>query len=407
MNRLVVGNVVGDARLVGDRLIGECADAVLRLTDGDLVECSKFVMMASCPVLRAMLELRSEVRDGKYVIPVSDTGRRKYDIFCDLIHHVVDVLTVGFEDLLGAYDCARRFGCEEIGRALLARAWDVAPSPKTTSMAEFVPHMFELGPGVVAHVIETAAIELPLWTDLERTFLAPLAPLTGGIARDLTLLQHHYPPAAVSKWVLRHLPDAAIDENLAFDLVTINSHLYGGDETRAVYGELIKLYDVHPDWDRRISKFATGVLASTAWNHRTEPGSYVEYENLPRMTVYATFDPPRRTKKFVLLAPHVRIRTAPFGFDVRADLLGHTTFQVRVTASKRLSMLDPFYEAWYAFQGAAATGWTSAAEPVMRHGDVTAWPMTGPFFVRLDIRHATTNAMLRPFDASVIASMIT
>lgn len=391
---VVVGNVG-----VGDRLVGECADAVLRLSDGDLVECSKFVMMASCPVLRAMLDLVSEVRDGKYVIPVSDTGRRKYQNFCNVLHRVTDILTMTFEDLLGAYDCAQRFGCDDVGRSLLARAWDVAPPPKTTSMGEFVQHMFDLGPEVVSHVVETAAIELPLWTDLERTFLAPLTPLTEGIARGLTILQHHYPPAAVVKWVLRHLPEVAIGENLAFDLATINSHLYGGDETRAVYAELVKLYDVHPDWDRRVPRFATGVLASTAWNHRVEPGSYVEYEHLPRTTVYATFDPPpRRTKKSMLLAPHLRIRLAPFGFDVRADLLGRATFQVRVTASKRLSMLDPFYEAWYAFEG--ASGWTAAGEPVARYGDMKS--AGGSYFVRLDIRHGVENAMLRPFDATTI-----
>jgi hypothetical protein len=399
MDRLVGDRLVGD-RLVGDRLVGECADAVLRLADGDLVECSKFVMMASCPVLRAMLELRSEVRDGKYVIPVSDTGRRKYENFCNVLHRVTDILTMSFEDLLGAYDCARRFGCDEIGRSLLARAWDLAPAPKTTSMAEFVQNVLELGSGVAAHVVETAAIELPLWTDLARTFLTPLV-LTEKIARDLTLLQHHYPPAAVIKWLLRRLPESAIDEGLVFELATMNSHLYGGDETRAVYAELIKLYDVHPDWDRRIPRFAAGVLASTAWNHRVEPGSYVEYENLPRTTVYATFDPPpRRTKKSVVLAPHLRIRLAPFGFDVRADLLGRaTTFQVRVTASKRLSMLDPFYEAWYAFRGAATTGWTSAGDPVVRCGDMSSG---GPYFVRLDVRHGAANAMLRPFDETTI-----
>lgn len=395
VGNVVVGNVVGDPRLVG-----ECADAVLRLTDGDLVECSKFVMMASCPVLRAMLDLRSEVRDGKYVIPVSDVGKTKYENFCKLLHRVIDVLTMTFEDLLGAYDCARRFGCDDIGRSLLARAWDVAPRPKTTSMGEFVQHMFDLGPGVVAHVVETAAIELPLWTDLERTFLAPLA-LTEGIARDLTILQHHYPPAAVTKWLLRRLPEVAIGENLVFDLVTINSHLYGGDETRAVYAELVKLYDVHPDWDRRISRFAVGVLASTAWNHRLEPGTHVEYENLPRTTVYATFVPPRRaSKKNVVLAPYLRIRAGePFGFDVRADLLGRATFQVRVTASKRLSMLDPFYEAWYAFEG--ASGWTASGEPVARHGDMKS-AGGSPHYVRLDIRHGLENAMLRPFDASTV-----
>lgn len=397
--RLVGNRLVGN-RLVGNRLVEECADAVLKLSDGDLVECSKFVMMASCPVLRAMLELRSEVRDGKYVIPVPDEGKHKYVVFCNLLHRVTDVPAMTFEDLVGAYDCARRFGCEELGRSLLTRAWDLAPAPKTTSMAEFVAHMFDLGAEVVAHVLETAAIELPLWTDLARTFLAPLT-LTEGIARDLMLLQHHYPPAAVAKWLLRRLPEVAIDEDLVFDLATINSHLYGGEETRAVYGELIKLYDVHPDWDRRVSRFAAGVLASTAWNHRIEPGTHVEYENLPRTTVYATFVTPRRTKKCVVLAPYLRIRSTPsFEFDVRADLLGHATFQVRVTASKRLSMLDPFYEAWYAFEGAATSGWTTSADPVARHGDMSTG---GAYYVRLDIRHGTANAMLRPFDATMIA----
>lgn len=391
-------------------LVDRCSDAVLRLEDGD-IPCSKFAMMAACSVLRAMIadDDANLLSDPGAVIPVADRGVRKYENFCDVVHGVRRLESMRFEDLIDVHECASRLGAPDIERSALIAAWQKAPSIGAVATAGVLPELMYLDDGIAREIAVEMCCEFPLWVDLQREVLdAVLKPcVTDVIIRRLLPLQHHYPPSAVAKWALPWVRT----ESLAFTIATANMHLYGPHETRPVFGELIKLYHTNLGWNQQIPRLLHEIMQSTAWHNHVPlnpggvTGTHVEFEDLPRTLVFVSLPPNRvHSRKKIALTPSLRVqfpkKDRPFCFDVHAGHIQKSRFQIHVTVSRRLSFLDPVFEAWYEFDDAAMDDWTPAPRPAVVHGaedvDSEMSKVRGGMVVRFDVRYGPEDALIAP-----------
>ncbi len=404
-------------------VLERCSDAVLVLGDGTAIPCSRFVIMTECPVLRVMMELDPmPLRDGKHVIPVADTGNIKYSQFCAVVHGATTTASLSFEDAVAVFDAARRLGAEQVQSDALRRAWNEAPDVTAAIEAGIMPDLLRegkegpdgTGSAFATKVLAAAAANFPLWTDLEREVLDHLRHMADDprIVKQLVALQYHYPAASVAKWLLTNARNPA--EDVVLRITTANSHLYCPTETRPVYNEAIRWYKTKESWNQDSRRLLESFMESTAWSNQIPlalggaGGTYVEFGDLPRTFMSIAF-PANRThgKKTIPLGTCIRLRMpkglALFGFEAHAGRIASPNFQVRVTASRRMSFLNPFFEAWYSFSNVAADqGWVEADEPVLHHGydtiNTELLKTRQAAYIRFDVRYAKTNAMSKPFD---------
>lgn len=392
-------------KMSNDEILRRCSDAVLVLSDGSAVPCSRYVMMAECHVLRAMMDLRTSVLpDGKHVIPVADSGVVKYSNLCAILHTIKTPDDLTFDELVEVFDAARRLGAESVEKIVLRRAWIKAPDIDRALV--IVPDLFRsAGKTCVMEIIAAIATKYPLWVDVERVVLSSMTSLANEprIVDALLMLQLHYVPSVVASWVLTHA--RTMTENLLLKIVTTNSHLYCPDEIRPLYEWAIELCGVHPDWEPAIFMLLKSFVQSTELSTqlpRTQGicGFQVEFEDLPRTMVSAALYGNRtHGVRSVQLGPYVRIRTPrknrAFGFDVR---MASGAFQVRVTMSRKASFECPFYEAWYDMHGAEGQ-WIEAGLPFVARGEASdeLADKHRSAYVRFDIRHGKNNAITQPF----------
>lgn len=402
-------------------VLERCSDAVLVLGDGTAIPCSRFVIMTECPVLRVMMELDPmPLRDGKHAIPVADTGNIKYSQFCAVVHGATPTATLSFEDAVAVFDAARRLGAEKVQSNALRHAWNVAPDVAAVVAAGIVPDLLregkdsaDLGSAFATKVVAAFAAEYPLWVDLEREFLDHLRHVADDprIVKQLIALQYHYPAASVAKWLLINARNPM--EDVVHRITTANSHLYCPNEARPVYNEAIRWYKTKEAWNQDSRRLLESFMETTAWSNQIPlalggaGGMYVEFGDLPRTFMSIAF-PANRThgKKTIPLGTCIRLRMpkglALFGFEAHAGRINTPDFQIRVTASRRMSFLNPFFEAWYSFSGIAPDqGWVET-EPVLHHGydtiNTELLKTRHAAYIRFDVRYAKTDAMSKPFD---------
>ncbi len=403
-------------------VLDRCSDALLLLRDGTAIPCSRFVIMTECPVLRVMMELEPmPLRDGKHVIPVGDTGNVKYSQFCAVVHKTMTTASLSFEDAVAVFDAARRLGAEKVQSDALRSAWARAPDVASVIDAGIMPDLLRegkegpdgAGSAFATRVVAAVATAYPLWVDLEREFLDHLKYVADDprIVKQLIALQYHYPAASVAKWLLNNAMNPT--EDVVNRIATANSHLYCSNETRPVYNEAIKWYGANESWNQDVKRLLGSFMESSAWSNHIplapggSGGMYVEFEDLPRMFASIAF-PANRThgKKTIPLGPCIRLRMpkglALFGFEVNAGRMTSSDFQVRVTASRRMSFLNPFFEAWYSFSDVTADqGWVEK-EPVLHHGydtiNTELLKTRNAAYIRFDVRYSKTNAIFNPFD---------
>lgn len=394
-----------------DELIERCSDALLLLADGTTVQCSRFVIMSECPVLRVIMELDPTIRDGKHVIPVADTGRAKYLNFCSMIHGA-SLNTLSFEEAVDVFDAARRFGAEKLQSGALRYAWTQVDVPRAIA-AGIVPDLLrEEGGSFAKRVVEAAAVRYPLWVDLEREFLTPLKHAADDprVVKSLLTLQCYYPAVSVAKWLLINAKNPT--EDVVVRIATAHPHFYCPHETRPVYSEANARFKSNDTWNQNIQHLFHSFLETTAWSGQIPTpantccsGTHVEFEDLQATFMSMIFPINRKHgKKMIQFGPYVRVRIpkglALFGFDVHTRTLGTTDFQVRVTASRRMSLLDPFFEAWYSFSSTEGE-WAEAGDPVICYGydtiNTELLDTSRVVYMRFDVRFSPHNAILNPF----------
>lgn len=403
-------------------MLDRCSDAVLLLGDGNTVPCSRFVIMTECSVLRVMTEAdpvmdQMDRRDNKYVIPIADTGVVKYTNFCAVVHGAAPVTSLSFEDAVDVFDAARRLGAEKLQNDALRQAWRRAPDMKHAFAADIVADLLVQDEPFVLKIVEHAAKEYPLWVDIETEFLDNLKHLTADkrIIKAILTLQFHYPPSSVAKWLLTNIENPT--EDVVLRIMTANSHLYCPTENRPVYAEASKWYTVNGTWSRDVHRLLQSIMESTAWSNQIPPapggahGTHVEFEDLPRTFMSVAFPANRvHGKKPVQLGPCVRVRmpkgSMRFGFDVHAGRVGAPNFEVHITASRRMSLLTPFFEAWYSFSDVSpGMGWMeaeSSSHLITSHGldaaDTELAETRTAAYVRFDVRYAKKCALSHPFE---------
>lgn len=398
-------NFTATAAEANDEILERCSDAVLVLGDGSTVPCSRYVIMAECHVLRAMMDLRTTVRpDGRHEIPVMDVGFEKYSNFCAIVHAIKIPEALTFDELVDVFDAARRLGADSVERIVLRRAWSKAPN--VYRALPLIPDLFRsAGKSCVTDIIAAISTEYPLWIDVERTVLSTMTAVANEprIVDALLMLQLHYSPSAVASWVLTHA--RTMTETLLLKIVTTNSHLFCPDEIRPLYEWAIELCGVHPDWEPAILMLLGSFVKSTELSSQIPRvqgvcGIQVEFEDLPRTLVSATMYAHRtHGVRPVQLGPYIRIRTPrknrAFGFDIR---MAYDAFQVRVTMSRKPSFECPFYEAWHDMHGAEGQ-WIEAGIPRLARGEASdeLADKHRTAYVRFDIRHGKSNAITHPF----------
>jgi len=407
-SRLKTAEPRDDAKMSGDEILEHCSDAVLVLKDGSTVACSRYVIMTKCTVLRVMMELQSVAdANGKHRIPVMDHGLVKYSNFSAIAHGVKKTESLSFDELVDVLDAARRLGAEDVERAALRSAWDKAKD--IDHAMAIVPDLFRTCDRACTNEIVMAmATKYPLWTDVQRAVLSSMAHLANepSIAHALLTLQFHYPPSIVAMWLMRHARDPT--EELLLKIVTTNPHLYCPLETVPIHEKAIDMYAERPEWNRGSLSLLRSFAVSSGTSSQIPPSAHgmcgfqVEFEDLPRTIVSIALCAHRSHRlKPVQLGQFVRLRMPkkdrPFGFDVCMSPATTTTFQVRVTMSRDVSLLDPFFEAWYEFAGGETGAWLEAGNPTISYGshaDLENANRTA--YARFEIRHGKNNAITDP-----------
>jgi hypothetical protein len=391
----------------GDEILEHCSDAVLVLKDGSTVPCSRYVIMAKCTVLRVMMEIRSDAdANGKHRIPVMDHGLAKYSNFGAIAHGLKSTESMSFDELIDVLDAARRLGAEDVERAALRSAWDKARD--IDHALTIVPDLFRLcDKACTAEIVAAMASKYPLWADVQRTVLASMAHLANEspIAHALLTLQFHYPPSIVAMWLMRHARDPT--EELLLKILTTNPHLYCPLETLPIHEKAIDMYAERPEWNRGSLSLLRSFALSSGTSSQIPPSAHgmcgfqVEFEDLPRTIVSIALCANRSHRvKPVQLGQFVRLRMPKkdraFGFDVCMTSASRP-FQVRVTMSRDVSLLDPFFEAWYEFDVVVPGTWLEAGEPTISHGSHAELEDSNrTAYARFEIRHGKRNAITDP-----------
>ncbi len=392
-----------------DEILEHCSDAVLVLTDGSSVACSRYVVMTKCTVLRAMMELESatDAASGKHRIPVMDHGLAKYSNFSSIAHGVRSVDDMSFDELIDVLDAARRLGAEDVEGAALRSAWTKAAD--IDHAMGIVPDLFRTrDKACIVEVVTAMAVKYPLWADVERAVLSSMAHVANepSIAHALLTLQFHYPPSTVATWLMHHAFGPT--EELLLKIVTTNPHLYCPLEIVPVHEKAIEMYAEHPEWNRGSLSLLKSFAVSSGTSSQIPPSTHgmcgfqVEFEDLPRTIVSIALCAHRTHRaRAVQLGPFVRLRMPKkdraFGFDVRTPST-EGQFQVRVTMSRDVALSNPFFEAWYVFPEVEGDAWVEAGEPSISHGSHAELENASQTaYARFEIRHGKNNAITDPF----------
>lgn len=335
-------------------LLDVCADAVLVLSDGATVRCSRFVMSQKCSVLRFVAEegMATATFHGKYVIPVPDVGREKYEAFVGVLHGAARAEDLDHATARDVFDAARRLGAPDVELGALGSMWRGAT--RVSLVLDVLPTL--LRSAHADDVLSALAQEFPLWKDARKTVKAVAPDLDVLAARKMLDLCAAYPPAALAATLLGACPLAVATALIAETVARIGTlctpeeiagacEAWSGNE--ALSADARALARAVADASRHVD----AVPASRP------SGSRVRFDTDDHAIVVAKYRMKTPPRKMVAIDPAVRLQlprhNTPMRFEVLPDRLCDAgeplpeRVLVRVSAGRDAVMEKPLWEACF------------------------------------------------------------
>ncbi len=200
-------------------LLGVCADAVLRPSDGADIPCSLFTCLASCSVIRELHDgvALDTTPCGKTVIPVPGVPADTLARTAAVIHGLTLVRDLSLADLEVVFAGMAVLGCDGLDDALLDRLWTLVHDSKSLkTLKAHADRLFQSR----AYRMDAARMALrlaPRWT--------PFLEFLKGIQMDVhvalfvgKVAATFFPPAIVVRAIVDALPAASATQDTVLRL---------------------------------------------------------------------------------------------------------------------------------------------------------------------------------------------
>lgn len=202
-----------------NELLGSCADAVLRASDGVDIPCSLYTCLASCAVIRDLHDgvPLDKTADGKTVIPVPGVPSATLQTTAAAIHGVTLVRDLSLADLAPVFEGMAVLGCDGLDDALIDRLWQLVSGMRSLkTLREHADRLLQ-NPTYRMPALRMALRLAPQW----KPFSAFMGTIDMNVNVALFLgkvLTSFFPPALVVRAIVDALPKASATQDTVLRL---------------------------------------------------------------------------------------------------------------------------------------------------------------------------------------------
>lgn len=391
----------------------DCADMVLRLSDGTDVPCVRYNMMAACEIVRFLAEDVSLDKDaaGRVVVPLPGIDAPSVRVTVDLLHGICAASDVSRDDAKRALRGMDVLGSQVLVPLLHARLWHWIQYDALGELLPYVPRLAAEAKVQVPLMRRLVGMR-PQWADFKVEVLSRLS-VDFELARVLLChMVRFFPASTALAAVVDCLQHPTADKILA--LAGEHGSYYHPGEVRDVMTVLERALEAHCPESPALGLARTTLGALSTY--RTLPlaaakvhGTVLLFEE-PTVSVLLTFETGSQRPIFVRATSWLRVNvdresgTMDISFLLsRVDNTGDVRdVQLRVlcwSEDVECGTSDISSEVWYEFAGVDTHAWTSlsqAAGTSEHQGQVAA--LQQPRRMRLDFFYDTRHSALdRPF----------
>lgn len=351
-------------------LLRECADAVVCTSDGTRILCSKYTCMASCPLLREVMESTAmeKTPDGQLcIIPIPNMDSSCLELTLDIIHGVRRVAALDLSEVTSVIRGTSFLGCTAMDEPLMDRLWALVSVASMTTVRQHVGKLLRSR----RHAVRTLNMlmrMMPLWRDFKAFLDNEDDYLDMDVELAVFLATHmvkFFPPATSLCAVVDLLPRASFTQATLLKLAGIpGSGVYFHPRETVALVNMLLTYFGAKKWDQLLEGvFRTLLDASRRYetfpqNAASISGSVFMYDGAPTSSALLSID--RRMTKTrvvvrvsswlrVVITPgtgHIQLALRPYKMDEMARVARN--IQMRLTAghSIELDNMDVWYE-WH------------------------------------------------------------
>lgn len=347
-------------------LLAQCADAVVCTSNGTHIPVSKYTCMASCPLLRELMDATTleKTADGKVIIPIPGTDSSCLQLTLEIIHGVRLVPSLSLAEVLSVLSGTSFLGCIAMEDALMDRLWSLMSCASITLVREHAGTLLR-SPNHGVKMLSLLIRLMPLWKDF-RTFLeADYVAMDAELAVFMgSQLVKFFPPATVLCALVDLLPRASLTQSTLLKLVGLpgSGVYFHPRETTAMISMMLNYFGAKR-WDPSVEAcFRTLMDASRRYEavpHAASVinGSVFMYDGAPTSSAYLAIDRRLTTTKTVRVCPwlrvvinpgtgHIQLWLRPYKMDEMSRVARN--IQLRLTAghSAEMDNVDVWYE-WH------------------------------------------------------------
>lgn len=245
-------------------LLETCSDMVLQCSEGAAIPCIRFYCIASCDVIRNLVEDVVLQKDdkGRCIVPFPNVSRTDLATAVEVIHGVRSVSKLSAASAPAALRGLRALGHTGMNTQIMQKLWSLV---KDCGFPHIQPHINELLHTDVVRldVLRRLVVLCPVWSVFS-------AKVLGEVCMDLrlahwllVLLSRAFPAGPLFRRVLDKLPLAVLDAQAALSLFTApaNASAYHPSEAVDVLGALVRRFET-AKWDAPLLGFMRALLTS-------------------------------------------------------------------------------------------------------------------------------------------------
>ena len=357
--------------MASSELLCACADAVVCTSDGSQIPCSKYTCMASCALLRELMDATTldKTLDGKLIIPMPGMDSACLRLTLEVLHGVRRVTSLSLPEVTLVLRGVGYLGCTAMDEPLMDRVWSLVSYTSLSTVQQHAGKLLRYP----KHAIKTLNLlirMMPLWIDFKTFLEDDRLEMDAELAVFLaTHMVKFFPPATTVCTLVDLLPRASLTQTTLLRLAGVpGGGVYFHPRETVGLITMLHTYYKSKQWDP-VMEACLQTLVDAYRRYEVVPqsastmnGSVFMYDASPTSSAYLTIDRRVRKPRTVRVCPwlrvvidpgtgHIQLWLRPYKMDEMARVARNV--QLRLTAGHSLAFEDA--DVWYEWHNLSIT----------------------------------------------------